>query len=354
MTHRGSAVCFTLWFANHNNPRYADLFPRIDPLVRFHKVTLSRHRILRGVQYRAWHALRRELIYPGVLRYLSKRYETLFTVDCSQIPLWPRPASVVVDVDDPVFSPEEVATLNLPQVKSVVVTTEKARSIFQDLGVGRPIHVIPQGVPLGNTDARAVESIGQQFKSAGDVIVGYNAPTLTMLADGLNRGRGGQDDLDFLLGALDDARRTAPQIKLWLFGAASDALKAHVNQRCASWVKLFGYVPFAEMLNYLANVDIGVYPRTWDPPPARFSVKIAQFMAAGIPIVARDLDESFVVRDAGCGIVCQTQGDFTRALVELAQSKDRRVELGNAGKDYAREKLDWSVLVPAYKEILLS
>jgi glycosyltransferase involved in cell wall biosynthesis len=347
------AVCFTLWFSTHNNPRYADLFPRFDTLVRFYKVTLSGHRLLRGVQYRLWHALRKKLIYPRVLRYLSQRYETLFTVDCSQIPMWSRPESVVVDIDDPVFTPAEVYALNMPQVRAIVVTTEKAKGIFQSLGVKRPIHVIPQGVPVGHTDPQKVEALRRQFKSDSDVIVGYHAPTLTMSADGSNRRRSDQDDLDFLFRAFDDARKSEPRLKLWLFGKPSEALKEHVDRGHQSSVKLFGYVPFSEMLNYLANVDIGIYPRTWTPPPARFSVKIAQFMACRIPVVSRDLDESFVLREARCGIVCKTQEDFSRALVELTQSAEKRAELGRAGLNYAQTNLDWSVLVPVYKKILM-
>ena len=343
-----------MWSSTHNNLRYADLFARIGPVVRFHKVTLSAQRILRGVQYRLWHALRETIIYPRVIGYLGKRYETLYTVDCSQIASWPRPNSVVVDVDDPLFSAEEVAALNLPQVKAIIVTTGKARSIFQRLGVDRPIHVIPQGVPVGNTDPDKVEKIRRSFKNADDVIVGYNAPTLTMVADGPNRGRGGQDDLDFLLGALDDARKLEPRLQLWLFGVPSEALKQHISREDQAWVKLFGYVPFFEMLNYLANVDIGVYPRTWDPPPARFSLKIAQFMGCGIPIVSRDLDESFIISEAGCGIVCKTQRAFSEALVNLAKNNEERISIGKAGRSYAETHLDWSVLVPAYKAILTS
>jgi glycosyltransferase involved in cell wall biosynthesis len=347
------AVCFTLWSSMHNNPRYADLFPRLDPIVRFYRIVLSRHRVLRGVQYRLWNAFRQKLIYPGTLRYLGERFETLFTVDCSQIPMWRRAESVVVDIDDPVFTAEEVTALNLPQVRAIVVTTEKAKGIFQSLGVTRPIHVVPQGVPIGQTDHQKVETIRRQFKSGSDVIVGYHAPTLTMAADGSNRRRSDQDDLDFLFAALKDARKIEPRIKLWLFGEPSQALKKHVLEGRESWVKLFGYVPFSEMQNYLGTVDIGVYPRTWTPPPARFSVKIAQFMACGIPVVSRDLDESFVVTDAGCGIVCKSQEDFSRALVELARSAEKRAELGNAGRIYAQTNLEWSVLVPLYKEILM-
>jgi glycosyltransferase involved in cell wall biosynthesis len=347
-------VCFTLWFRNHNNPRYADLFPRLSSVVQFRKVTLSRHRIVRGGQYRLWHSLRQQLIYPRVLRYLANRFETLFTVDWPQIPMWPRHKKVVIDIDDPVFSREEFEALNLPHVKAVIVTTQKAKTMFQQMGVNRPIHVIPQGVAVGQTNPGKIEAIQRQFKNDDHVIVGYHAPTLTMSTDGSNRRRSDQDDLDFLLTALEDARKMEPQIKLWLFGEPSEALRKYVFQGRDSWAKLFGYVPFSEMLNYLANVDIGVYPRTWNPPPARFSVKIAQFMACGIPVVSRELDEGFIINEAGCGVLCKTQADFSLALIDLAQTDEKRRHLGHSGQNYARAHLDWSVLVPAYKEILTS
>jgi len=39
-------------------------------------------------------------------------------------------------------------------------------------------------------------------------------------------------------------------------------------------------------------------------------------------------------------------------LLTLAQSAEKRAQLGNAGRIYAQKKLDWSILVPAYQEIL--
>jgi glycosyltransferase involved in cell wall biosynthesis len=82
------------------------------------------------------------------------------------------------------------------------------------------------------------------------------------------------------------------------------------------------------------------------------NVKLAQFMACGVPVVSTDLDESFIVRETGCGIVCKSQEDFAQALVGLAQSAEKRAELGNAGRIYAKTHLDWSVLMPIYKDIL--
>jgi glycosyltransferase involved in cell wall biosynthesis len=345
------AVCFTLWSANHNNPRYADLFPRLDAHVRFHKVTLSRHRILRGLQYRAWNALSRKFIYPGVLRYLGQRYETLFTVDYQQIPEWPRRESVVVDIDDPVFSPTELQLLNLPQVKAIIVTTAKAKTMFEQLGVVRPIWVIPQGVSMEQIDPYKIREIRRQFKRDCDVIVGYHAPTLTLSSDGPRRARGDQDDLDFLFAAMEKAREVQPQIKLWLFGRASESVKRHVAEERTAWIKLFGYLPLSDLLNYVANFDIGVYPRTWSPPPGRFSVKIAQFMACGVPVVSTPVDEAFIVQEAQCGIVCASQAHFTKALVELAQTTERRTELGKAGQGYAAMNLNWSKLIRRYERM---
>jgi glycosyltransferase involved in cell wall biosynthesis len=348
-TTNQKAVCFTLWFSTHNNPRYADLFPRLDPVVRFYKVILSRHRILRGLQYRAWRALKQKVIYPGVLRYLGQRYETLFTVDYNQIPAWPRHESIVVDMDDALFSPTEVRFLNLPQVKAVVVTTEKAKMMFEQLGVARPICVVPQGVSMERIDPYKIQAIRTQFKRDGDVVIGYHAPTLTLSCDGPGRARGGMDDLDFLFDTIAKAREVEPQITLWLLGEPSKSVNKYATGK--AWIKLLGRVPFSDVLNYVSNFDIGAYARTC-LDPIRFRVKIAEYMASGIPVISTNVEESFIVREARCGIICKSQEDFSQALLELAHSAEKRSELGNAGRTYAQTKLDWSLLVPTYKRIL--
>ncbi len=348
------SVCFTLWFRAHNNPRYADLFPQLAQVVNFRKVTLSRLRILRALQFRTWMALKRRVIYPSVARYLAGRYRTVFTVDTHQIPAWPRSQRVVVDMDDPLFTQEEIATLKLPQVKAIVVTTEQAKEIYRQHDINCPIYIIPQGVSVEHLDSKSVRQIRAQRRGQGDMVIGYHAPTLTMSSDGPKRAREGQDDLDFLFACLAEARSIAPEIKLWLIGQPSASVQKYVSEGRADWIKLCGYLPLSEILNYVSNFDIGVYPRTWAQPPARFNVKLAQFMACGVPVVSRNLNESFVLREARSGIVCQSQEDFSKALVALARSADKRAELANAGRAYARAKLDWSVLVPIYKNILSS
>jgi glycosyltransferase involved in cell wall biosynthesis len=345
------AVCFTLWFRNHNNPRYAELFPYLTPVIDFRKVTLSHRRYVRALQFRLWKSLRHRLIYPVVARYFSHRYPTVFTVDVYQIPAWPQTQRVIVDMDDPIFSPTEVEILKLPQVKAIVVTTEKAKTIYRQQGITCPIHVVPQGVSVAHTNSNKLARVGTALRNEDDIVVGYHAPFLTLSADGPRRPRKGQDDLDFLFAAAEKARKRERRIKLWLFGETSESVKRHAASR-TDWIKPFGYVPLENILGYLGDVDIGVYPRTWSPPPGRFSVKIAQFMASGIPVVSTSLDESFILSEAACGMVCASQEDFARALIELAQYKEKRAALGEAGRRYAEANLDWSVLVPHYRKIL--
>jgi glycosyltransferase involved in cell wall biosynthesis len=346
------AICFTLWFRSHNNPRYAELFPRLTQVVQFHKVTLSHRRIVRGVEFRVWQAARRKVTYPAVARYFAGRYPTVFTVDTHQIPAWPESQRVVVDMDDPVFTPIEFQILKLPQVKAIVVTTQQAKMIYQQNGISCPIHVIPQGVSVDQIDEQRIRDIGAEFKGKQDLVVGYHAPTLTMACDGPRRARGGQDDLDFLFAAIEDARKMEPRINLWLIGEPSASVRQYVAEGRESWIKLFGYLPLSDILNYVANFDIGVYPRTWAQPPGRFNVKLAQFMACGVPVVSTSLDESFILKDTRSGVVCDSQRQFSQTLLQLALSAQTRDELGKAGRSYAKTNLDWSLLVPMYKEIL--
>jgi len=270
-----NAVCITLCSPTHNNVRHADLFHMLDSVVRIYKLNLSHFRVLRVIQYRLWHAFSRKLIYPYVLRYLAQRYQNLLTVDYNQIPFWPKPASVIVDMDDPLFTSEEVALLNLHQVKAIVVTTERAKELFQQLGVARPIRVIPQGVAIEQIYLGKRRNVCTRFRRQRDVVVGYHAPTLTLSSDGRRRARGGQDDLDFLFAVLEAARKEEPRIKLWLIGQPSKSVKNYVADGRASWIKLFGHVPFTQILDYVSNFDIGVYARMAVQPPARFSVKLA-------------------------------------------------------------------------------
>jgi glycosyltransferase involved in cell wall biosynthesis len=101
----------------------------------------------------------------------------------------------------------------------------------------------------------------------------------------------------------------------------------------------------------VANFDIAVYPRRVDLG-GRFSVKLAEFMACGVPVVSTNVSESFVIAEAGGGIVVESPEAFVQALVTLARSPDMRRSLGEAGRRFG-QSLDWDMLAVRYQREVL-
>src|SRR5688500_2553745 len=98
-------VFFTsLWFRGHNNPRYAELLPRLARLAVYLVSTPGR-RMPRGLLCGASRWGRR-LRNPAVFALAYRRYRTMFTAANEQLAYFPGPT--VSDVDDPTFSPHEI------------------------------------------------------------------------------------------------------------------------------------------------------------------------------------------------------------------------------------------------------
>src|SRR5215471_6274367 len=78
-------ILFTsMWFRHHNNPRYAELLPRLSRLDRY-LLVLSDRRIPRGLEFRALRSTR-PAWYRLLLGAGFRRYHGLFTADNEQIP----------------------------------------------------------------------------------------------------------------------------------------------------------------------------------------------------------------------------------------------------------------------------
>lgn len=346
-SRKTSIASVILWFPEHHNVRTQQLREKLSGRVRFHLATLSRRRLIRAVQYRIWRLLKRVLIYPVLVRFLSRRYELLLTFDLSQVPSWPRPNSVFVDTDDPLFTKAEISLLETPQVRAVIVTTEQAKAAFRELRVTKPIHVIPQGMDFDLLDPSQQHLLRKRHRNEDEVVAGYIAPSLTLAREGPRRWRAGQDDLDFLFGSFEKARAREPRLTLWLIGRASGAVRGYARGR--SWIRLFGYIPFAETYNYVANLDIGLYPRI-RPLPIRFPFKIGQYMACGVAVVSTE--SYFVLEEPFCGMYAREEEEFSNALVELARSPEKRAAFARAGRRYAEAHLCWSSVIRDYEKVI--
>jgi glycosyltransferase involved in cell wall biosynthesis len=320
---------FNSWYRGHNNARYAELLPRLER-VDVRLLTFPRPRVARALAERAWRRVRPR-VEPLVLRRLERGHPYAFVTDVSQLATLRVPA--VVDVDDPVFTPEHAALLN--RAAAFVVTAESAARRYEELGVDRPWHVVPQGV--------AREAVGDAAVRPG--VVGYLAAFLLLPGD-----RGGSNplyDVTHLLELWDELAARRPDAVLELAGEPSAALRRRLAGRRD--VVLLGRLPRAELLPRVASWEVALYPRTEDQG-VRAS-KVAEYLGAGVPVVSYDYEVVADLREAGAGLLVGSPREFVAAVERLLDDGAEREKLAVAARA-AGEARDWRVLAARYAAIL--
>lgn len=98
----------------------------------------------------------------------------------------------------------------------------------------------------------------------------------------------------------------------------------------------------------LAESDIGIAPLP-DTPYTRgkCGFKIAQYMAAGLPVVASPVGvNADYVRDGRTGFRAQSPDEWIERLQRLASDSRLREQMGRAGRRRAEAEFDFSVLAP--------
>ena len=331
----------SLWFRGHNNPRYAELLPRLARLDAYLAVASDR-RVARGLQYRAFRWSRR-VRNPAVFALANRRYRSLFTLDNEQIPYFRGP--VVADVDDPWYTPADVAQLQHPNLKAYVVTAERAARRYQELGVDKPYHVIPQGISLTSlTEDLVAQAAGR--RGPGEVVVGWMAAHLLTGDD-----RDGQSPLynvDHLLELWDAIHLRLPQGRLWLVGGASERVLRRVAAR--DDIVVFGRLPRDRAIATASQFDIALYPRTQDTGIQ--AAKVGEFIGLGVPTVSYDYKVTENLRETGAGVLVPTPREFVDAVVRLGEDDAAREEIAAAARRAGNE-LDWDVLAKRYEEEIL-
>jgi glycosyltransferase involved in cell wall biosynthesis len=331
-----------LWFKGHNNPRYAELLPRLSRLDRY-LVLASDRRLPRGLQYRAyrWSQSARDPLLFGVA---ARRYRALFTTDTRQIRWFS--GRTVSDIDDPFFTDQEVQLLNRPNLAAYVVTAERAAKRYEALGVQKPYHVIPQGVSLRSV-TRELRAEGAERRRPGEVVIGWMA---AHLLSGDDRGADGPlYNVDHLLEIWNEIHRRLPQGRLWLVGEASSRVRTKVADR--DDIVLFGRLPRERALATAASFDLALYARTEDTGVQ--AAKVGEFIGLGVPTVSYDYEVTENLRETGAGVLVPGPREFVDAVVALASNDDKRRGIAAAARR-AGAMLDWDVLARQYEEEILN
>lgn len=332
---------FNIWFRGHNNPRYAELLPRLARLDRY-LLVLPEGRLRRGASYRAWRATH-GLSETAIFKAANRRYRNLFTTGNEHIGRFD--GTVVSDVDDPTFSAREIGLLSRPNLAAYVVTSDRAAKRFQALGVTKPYRVVPQGVDLSSLQSSDIAAIAAQHRGSDEFVAGYMAAWL--LSSGDAGGTNPLYNIDHLLELWTEIARRVPNAKLWLLGEPSDRIAAICEGR--NDVELFGRVPRDQVLAYVANFHVGLYPRTKDQGIQ--AAKIAEYMGAGVPTVSYDFEVTQELRDTGGGVLVSTPRDFIAVVERLARDTAEREMIAAAARRAGAAR-DWSILARDYSRIL--
>ena len=116
----------------------------------------------------------------------------------------------------------------------------------------------------------------------------------------------------------------------------------------ADRVDLVGAVAPERMPEELARMDLAVAPYPQLPDFYFSPLKLYEYLAAGLPVVASDIGPVGEVLDGGHLGVLVTPGDMTElaaALAGLRSDDALRAELGDLGRRAAVSRHDWSLVV---------
>lgn len=175
---------------------------------------------------------------------------------------------------------------------------------------------------------------------------------------------GYQDGVDYLIRALrhlahDLGRRDFLCYLMGGRGEARDELKAMVSEfGLEEHVQFTGWLSDDDWVRYLASVDICVAPDPSNPFTDRSTMmKIAEYMAAGRPVVAFDLPEHrFTAREAALYVRPNDEMEYARAIALLMDDPDLRERMGAFGRERAESELAWERSMPhlleAYRKML--
>lgn len=171
---------------------------------------------------------------------------------------------------------------------------------------------------------------------AGDFVVAY--------VGSLSPSQG----IDDLLAAAPSIVRHVPRARFRLYGTPNPGSTLAGYRAMADragvgpYVEFLDAIPYAEATRVLAGADVAV---TWKTNRFEGNGKVALYMGAGVPTVA--IRSPVVERYLGPegkkgGIVADTVGAASDAVVQLARDPELRRQLGDAALVTARKELTWT------------
>jgi glycosyltransferase involved in cell wall biosynthesis len=165
-------------------------------------------------------------------------------------------------------------------------------------------------------------------------------------------------DTATLLAALPILRREVPEARLLIVGDGPErpALARRAEELgLAAAVDFTGALPPDAVPAQLARMHVGLAPYAGDQPFYFSPLKLYEYMAAGLPVVASDVgDLAGIVAAAGAGhtVPPDAPAALAAALAELARAPDEARRLGAAGRAHVAAHHGWDGVLARILESL--
>jgi len=230
----------------------------------------------------------------------------------------------------------------------VACVSEEVAALVSRQGVpGDRIIVTPNGV-----DLRRFRPTGPDESLRQRLGVAQSAITLGWV--GSFRSFHG---LDRLFEAMEDLQSRAPSLTLLMVGAGPGLKRAQddVQRRGLKNVVFAGSFPYDLMPEVLNVMDVAVVMGSPDMPFHYSPVKVREYMATGLPVIAARLGELERMLSDGEDAILVDASDtdeLVRAILRLAEDRDLRARLGQAARRSVSERGSWDAVLSALRDRL--
>lgn len=169
---------------------------------------------------------------------------------------------------------------------------------------------------------------------------------------------GAQDGIEVLLSAIhavvfDHGVRDC-HFALLGYGERKGAAEAWIGDHGLSpWVTFTGRVGDEVIRAYLSTADLGLAPEPPNAFNARCTImKVMEYMAFGVPVVAFDLPETRVSAGAAGSYVDGGAAAYAARIAALLDDAEQRAEMGRVARERIERELAWRHQGGRYLEVI--